>query len=168
MRPSPVVLLGQTLSGPLFRLARAQGDDVNLNGSTRYLPVMKFLPSTLLLAVVLATTAIPTHAATARRSQPPAAVVGKPAREADDDDKKDSTKPPFNGMTTAQALRFYGKPDSVGHRDGEELWTYVLNRGESFGKSFIPFNFNNKLRYRLLTFKNGKVVKFRWDAPDKE
>ena len=101
-----------------------------------------------------------------RQSLEPAAVVGKPAKETDDDDKKDSTKPPFNGMTTAQALHFYGKPDSVGHRDGEELWTYVLNRGENFGKSFIPFNFNNKLRYRLLTFKSGKVVKFRWDAPD--
>jgi hypothetical protein len=97
---------------------------------------------------------------------PQAALYGK-----DDDssaDKKDSTKPPFKGMTKAQATHFYGEPDSVGHRDGEELWTYVLNRGETISKSFIPFNFNNKIRYRLLTFKDGKVVDFRWDPPDKE
>ena len=129
---------------------------------------MKFHPCAVLLAVVLATTATRARAATARQDQLPAEVAGKPAKETDDGDKKDSTKPPFNGMTTAQALHFYGKPDSVGHRDGEELWTYVLNRGENFSKSFIPFNFNNKLRYRLLTFKDGKVVKFRWDAPDKD
>ena len=71
-------------------------------------------------------------------------------------------------MTTAQALHYYGKPDSVGYRDGGELWTYVLNRGETIGKSFIPFYFNNRLRYRLLTFRNGKVVDFRWDAPDRD
>ena len=122
----------------------------------------------VLLAVVLATTATHTRAATARQDPPRAAVAGKPAKETDDGDKKDSTKPPFNGMTTAQALHSYGKPDSVGHRDGEELWSYVLNPGETYAKSFIPFNFSNKLRYRLLTFKGGKVVKFRWDAPDKD
>ncbi|MGH8094888.1 MAG: hypothetical protein ACREIF_15685 [Chthoniobacterales bacterium] len=85
-----------------------------------------------------------------------------------DDDKKDSTKPPFKGMTKAQALHYYGEPDSIGHRDGEELWTYVLNRGESYAKSFIPFNFKNSLRYRLLTFKDGKVIKFKWDPPERD
>ncbi len=88
-------------------------------------------------------------------------------KEPDDNDKKDSTKPPFKGMTKAQARHFYGEPDSVGHRDGEELWTYVLNRGESIGRSFLPFG-NVKLRYRLLTFRGDKVVDFRWDAPGKE
>src|SRR5262249_46495083 len=83
----------------------------------------------------------------------------------DGEDKKDSTKPPFAGMTKAQALHYYGEPDSIGHRDGEELWTYVLNRAESFGKSFIPFDFKNHLRYRLLTFKGDKVTKFHWDPP---
>ena len=83
-----------------------------------------------------------------------------------DSDKKDSTKPPFKGMTKAQALHYYGEPDSVGHREGEELWTYVLNRAENYGKSFIPFNFKNKMRYRLLTFKDGKVIKFHWDRPE--
>ena len=122
---------------------------------------------TFLLAVGLATTGVPARAATAHQDRPAAAVVGKPAKEADDGDKKDSTKPPFNRMTTAQALHFYGKPDSVGHRDGEELWTYVLNRGENWAKFYIPFHFGDKTRYRLLTFKNGKVVKFRWDAPEK-
>ena len=86
----------------------------------------------------------------------------------DDGDKKDSTKPPFKGMTKAQALKDYGEPDSVGHRDGTELWTYVLNRGENLAKSYIPFNFKNSLRYRLLTFKDGKVIDFRWDAPEKK
>ena len=125
--------------------------------------------SLLPLALASAFTGASARAASLDQTSAPAAVVvGKPAKEADDDDKKDSTKPPFNGMTTAQALHFYGKPDSVGHRDGEELWTYVLNRGEAYGKSFIPFNFHNSLRYRLLTFKGGKVVRFRWDAPDKE
>ena len=121
----------------------------------------------LSLALVAAFAGANARAASSRQDSTPA-VVGKPAKEADDDDKKDSTKPPFNGMTTAQALHFYGKPDSVGHRDGEELWTYVLNRGEAFGKSFIPFNFHNDLRYRLLTFKDGKVVKFRWDPPGRD
>jgi hypothetical protein len=97
---------------------------------------------------------------------PAPAVYGKP--DTADDDKKDSTKPPFNGMTTAQARHFYGDPDSIGHRDGQELWTYVLNAGETISKSFIPFNFNNKLRYRLLTFKDGKVVNFHWDPPPKD
>lgn len=83
----------------------------------------------------------------------------------DGEDKKDSTKPPFVGMTKTQALHYYGEPDSIGHRNGEELWTYVLNRAESFGKSFIPFDFKNHLRYRLLTFKGDKVTKFRWDPP---
>jgi hypothetical protein len=82
-----------------------------------------------------------------------------------DEDKKDSTKPPFIGMTKAQARHYYGEPDSIGHRNGEELWTYVLNRAESFGKSFIPFDFKNHLRYRLLTFKGDKVTKFQWDPP---
>jgi hypothetical protein len=93
------------------------------------------------------------------------AVYGKADTDAD---KKDSTKPPFKGMTTTQARHSYGDPDSIGHRDGEELWTYVLNAGETISKSFIPFNFNNKLRYRLLTFRDGKVVDFHWDPPPKD
>ena len=92
------------------------------------------------------------------------AVLG----QKEDGDKKDSTKPPFQGMTKAQARQAYGEPDSVGHRDGEELWTYVLNRGENYAKSLIPFGPSSKLRYRLLTFKDGKVVDFHWDAPNKD
>lgn len=107
-------------------------------------------------------TTLPPHQAQARST---VHVLGKPQ---DDGDKKDSTKAPFKGMTKAQALKAYGEPDSVGHRDGTELWTYVLNRGENAAKFYIPFNFNNKLRYRLLTFKDGKVISFRWDAPEKE
>ncbi len=118
------------------------------------------VPAIFLLAAASLPGALPSSGTSA-----PAHAVGKPQ---DDPDKKDSTKPPFKGMTKAQALHFYGEPDSVGHRDGEELWTYVLNRGENYAKSFVPFNFNNKLRYRLLTFKDGKVVEFRWDAPPKE
>jgi hypothetical protein len=96
--------------------------------------------------------------------QSSAITYGKPEA---DNDKKDSTKAPFKGMTKAQALHYYGDPDSIGHRGDEELWTYVLNAGETIAKSFIPFNYGNKLRYRLLTFKDGKVVDFHWDAPDK-
>ena len=98
----------------------------------------------------------------------PATHVLSQKKEADDGDKKDSTKAPFKGMTKAQARKAYGEPDSIGQRGGEELWTYVLNRGTSIAKSFIPFGVNSKLRFRLLTFKDGKVVRFRWDAPDKE
>ncbi|HEY2712119.1 MAG TPA: hypothetical protein VGI60_06355 [Chthoniobacterales bacterium] len=101
---------------------------------------------------------------TASAKEPPA----KSSKAKNDDDKKDSTKPPFNGMTKAQAIHYYGEPDSIGHREGEELWTYVLNRGESIGKSFIPFYYKNKLRYRLLTFKGDKVVKFHWDPPESD
>ena len=124
---------------------------------------MKTLRTLLLPAATLMLVAWVPGAALAPR--PAAALTGKPESG---DDKKDSTKPPFKGMTKAQAQHFYGDPDSIGHRDGEELWTYVLNRGEALSKSFIPFNFNDKVRYRLLTFKDGKVVDFRWDAPSKD
>ena len=118
------------------------------------------------LAAALLAAAPPPSALALPGAPTPAHVAGKP--KDDDDDKKDSTKPPFKGMTKAQAMHFYGEPDSVGHRDGRELWTYVLNRGENYARSFIPFNFNNKMRYRLLTFQGDKVVEFHWDKPEKE
>ena len=118
-------------------------------------------PTRLLALIVATLTLITELPAQLRAKEPPT----KSDQARDDEDKKDSTKPPFVGMTKAQARHYYGEPDSIGHRNGEELWTYVLNRAESFGKSFIPFDFKNHMRYRLLTFKNDKVNKFHWDPP---
>jgi hypothetical protein len=55
--------------------------------------------------------------------QPPATLSDKAKS---DDGKKDSTKPPFKGMTKAQALHFYGAPDSVGHQEGRNFGPMFL------------------------------------------
>ena len=119
--------------------------------------------ASFLLPLILTVTAQVSPAA-------PAALNPLPLRrpESGAGSQKDFTKPPFKGMTTAQARHFYGEPDSVGHRGGEELWTYVLNCGKIYDKSFTVFNLYNKMRYRLLTFCNGLITTFRWDPPEKD
>jgi hypothetical protein len=76
-------------------------------------------------------------------------------------------KPPFIGMTKAQALSRYGQPKKRTITDEGEQWIYVLNYGEVIGKAFIPFNFHaTPVRTGVLIFgPNGKVKKFHWDAP---
>lgn len=77
-----------------------------------------------------------------------------------------SEKPPFVGMTKAQALARYGEPKKHTVADEGEQWVYVLNMGEVIGKAFNPFNFKPTLvRTGVLIFGgDGKVKKFTWDA----
>lgn len=75
--------------------------------------------------------------------------------------------PPFVGMTKAQALARYGDPKTHTITDEGEQWVYILNFGQVMGRAFIPFNFKpTMVRTGVLTFgPDGKVKKFRWDAP---
>jgi hypothetical protein len=78
----------------------------------------------------------------------------------------ESEKPPFIGMTKAQAQARYGEPKKRTVTDEGEQWTYILNMGEFIGKHMIPFFFSEQqLRYGVLIFgPNGKLKKFQWDA----
>jgi hypothetical protein len=93
---------------------------------------------------------------------PPKPPLHKPAKKVDE-----SEKPPFIGMTKAQALARYGKPKKHTLTDEGEQWVYILNFGEVLGKAFIPFNFHvTPVRTGVLIFgPSGKVKKFQWDTP---
>jgi hypothetical protein len=80
----------------------------------------------------------------------------------------ESDKPPFVGMTKAQALARYGKPKQKTSTEEGEQWTYILNFGEFIGKHMIPFFVSTQgLRMGVLTFgQDGRVKKFRWDTPE--
>jgi hypothetical protein len=86
-----------------------------------------------------------------------------PARKVDESDK-----PPFIGMTKAQALARYGNPKQKTSTEEGEQWTYILNLGEFVGKHMIPFFFSTQgLRTGVLIFgQDGHVKKFRWDTPE--
>jgi hypothetical protein len=77
-----------------------------------------------------------------------------------------SERPPFVGMTKAQAIARYGEPKTHTLTEKGEQWVYLLNYGEVLGKAFIPFNFKPPpIRTAVLTFgPDGKVKEFRWDA----
>ena len=81
------------------------------------------------------------------------------AREAEE------RKPPFVGMTKAQAIARYGEPKTRSVTSKGEQWVYLLNFGEMMGRAFIPFNFKPTIpRTGSLTFgPDGKVTEFRWD-----
>jgi hypothetical protein len=53
----------------------------------------------------------------------------------------EAEKPPFVGMTKAEALARYGEPKKQTITVQGEQWIYILNFGEVLGKAFIPFNF---------------------------
>jgi hypothetical protein len=95
----------------------------------------------------------------------PTPAPHKPSKQKQVDE---NDKPPFIGMTKAQALARYGKPKQKTSTDEGEQWTYVLNFGEFVGKHMIPFFFSTQgLRYGVLIFgADGRVKKFRWDTPD--
>jgi len=78
----------------------------------------------------------------------------------------EAERPPFAGMTKAQAHARYGKPKKHTVTEEGEQWVYVLNTGEMIGKAFIPFNFKPTLaRIGVLTFgPDGRVKKFTWDT----
>jgi len=78
----------------------------------------------------------------------------------------EANKPPFIGMTKAQALARYGEPKRRTLTDEGENWVYLLNMGEVFGKAMIPFNFKpTPIRTSVLIFgADGRVKKFNWDT----
>ena len=78
----------------------------------------------------------------------------------------EAEKPPFVGMTKAQALARYGKPKKHTVTEEGEQWVYILNLGEVIGKAFIPFNFKpTPVRTGVLTFgTQGTVTTFAWDT----
>jgi len=100
--------------------------------------------------------ASPTPTATPRKSP-----SHKPAKI------DESEKPPFIGMTKAQALARYGKPKKQTVTNEGEQWVYWLNFGEFMGKHMIPFFFSTEqIRIGVLTFgPDGRVKKFTWDTP---
>ena len=79
----------------------------------------------------------------------------------------ENEKPPFIGMTKAQALARYGEPGKYTVTNEGEQWAYVLNMGEFVSKHMIPFFFSTQqLRMGILFFgPDGRVKRFRWDAP---
>jgi hypothetical protein len=79
----------------------------------------------------------------------------------------EETRPPFIGMTRAEALARYGEPKKRTVTDEGEQWTYWLNFGEFMGKHMIPFFFSEEqIRIGVLIFgPDGRVTKFNWDAP---
>jgi hypothetical protein len=80
----------------------------------------------------------------------------------------EAERPPFVGMTKAQALARYGKPKKHTVTDEGEQWVYLLNMGEMIGKAFIPFNFKPTIaRTGVLIFgPDEKVKKFTWDSDE--
>jgi hypothetical protein len=80
----------------------------------------------------------------------------------------ENDKPPFIGMTKAQAIARYGEPDKKTVTPEGEQWRYVLNMGEFVGKHMIPFFFSSQqLRFGFLIFgPDGKVKQFQWDKPN--
>src|SRR5436190_23383194 len=89
-------------------------------------------------------------------------ATNKPAKVDEED------KPPFIGMTKAQALARYGEPKTHTITDEGERWTYILNMGEFIGKHMIPFFVSTQgIRTGVLIFgHDGRVKKFTWDTPD--
>ena len=113
---------------------------------------------------LLTLTLVPIIASSAFAGSPTPTPTPKKARAAKVDE---SEKPPFIGMTKAQALARYGEPKKRSVTDAGENWVYVLNFGEFIGKHMIPFFFSTaQIRTGVLIFDaNGKVKKFTWDTP---
>lgn len=76
-------------------------------------------------------------------------------------------KPPFIGMTKAEALARYGEPKKRTVTEEGEQWIYWLNFGSVVAKHMIPFFFSEEqVRIGVLIFgPDGTVKKFNWDAP---
>lgn len=123
---------------------------------------MKTIPVILLgLAVCLTSCATPPA---------PGPALAKPAPKKGDISNEEAERPPFIGMTKAQALARYGDPKRNTLTDEGEQWVYILNFGEMMGRAFIPFNFKpTMVRTGVLIFgPDGKVKKFNWDTPTEE
>ena len=123
---------------------------------------MRFCAAVLLVVALSLTAgasfAKPTPTPRPRPNQPRVGDISNPEAE----------RPPFVGMTKAQALARYGKPKKHTVTDEGEQWVYVLNMGEVIGKAFIPFNFKPTLvRTGVLIFgADARVKKFTWDSDE--
>lgn len=113
---------------------------------------MRFIASLLLVSSLMLTSVSSAFADPPKRD-------GRSKNSKEDE----ALKPPFVGMSKAQALARYGEP-----KTHTEQWVYVLNFGEVLGKAFIPFNFKpTPVRTGVLTFgANGKEG-IRWDRETK-
>lgn len=119
--------------------------------------LISYCITALLLGATALASPTPTPGKSPPHKKPPA------AKKVDESDK-----PPFIGMTKAQALARYGQPKQKTSTEEGEQWTYILNMGEFVGKHMIPFFFSTQgLRMGILTFgQDGRVKKFRWDTPE--
>jgi hypothetical protein len=99
-------------------------------------------------------------------AQQTAATTQGPKAKVGDISNPEAEKPPFIGMTKAQALARYGEPKKHTITDEGEQWVYILNFGEVMGKALIPFNFKvTPIRTGLIVFgPDGRVKKFNWDT----
>ena len=58
------------------------------------------------------------------------------------------------GLTREQVIAIYGKTDNIRWGSGGEKWVYNLSRGEVF----IPWNFGQQPKLRIVDFdQDGKV-----------
>jgi hypothetical protein len=117
-----------------------------------------------IILVILAVMAI-AASASAKPTPTPTPTRHPASGRVGDISNPEAEKPPFIGMTKAQALARYGQPKKHTLTEEGESWVYILNTGEIIGKAFIPFNFKPTLaRTGVLIFgSNGKVKKFTWD-----
>ena len=73
--------------------------------------------------------------------------------------QKQPEKNPEVGMTKEQIIAMYGKTDNQQVSSQGETWIYNLNMGEAF----IPFNFGDRPKMRIITFdKDGKVANWSY------
>ena len=74
-------------------------------------------------------------------------------------------KPPFKGMTKAQAFTRYGEPFHQGHVDGRDVWYYHLKFDEVYGREFVPFavSSDNVTLGEIAFDRNDRVAHYVWN-----
>ena len=95
----------------------------------------------------------------------PTAAGKSPPRRQSASKIDESDKPPFVGMTKAEAVARYGNANQKFSTDQGEIWIYILNLGQFIGKQMAPPILD--LRTGTLLFgQDGRVKEFRWDTPE--
>lgn len=81
-----------------------------------------------------------------------------------------SKKPPFLGMTKAQALARYGEPWHHAAVPQGEQWFYHLKFAEVYGRAFVPFWYSSEnVNLGVITFgPKGTVTRYAWNHPEVE
>lgn len=115
----------------------------------------------LLLSTVVLLSACASETPSQSQSHPTTTATSKHHEEEDESDK-----PPFVGMTKAQALARYGEPKRQTTSDQGEQWIYIRGLGTAMAKAAIPFYFGGRdIKTGVLTFgPDGKVVRYQWDT----